>query len=207
MMPKHLPLLVNRSISEAHAARLLEACQFEAKVLSTGQVSCHPGCANCCHYPLTVSILEGISIYQWLADHHLWTPKLKEKLQTHKGITWNLAPEVWLLSVIPCPFLNEVNRCSIYDSRPFLCQTLFSKGDPYYCHPHRLGVNQAGIINRSDAAEALWKAEKTTLKRHALRAISIPLSTALLLGERIIKGEIEIEETNTTLMEEHTQNL
>jgi Fe-S-cluster containining protein len=154
---------------------------------------------------LTISILEGISIYQWLADHHLWTQRLKEKLQEHKEITFDLAPEVWLLSVIPCPLLDQGHRCSVYETRPFLCRTVFSRGDSFYCHPHRLGSNFTGILDRSDEVDALWSAEKKTLKRHGLRPIMLPLSAALLLGERIVKGEVELEETNSTLIEEHAQ--
>jgi hypothetical protein len=50
--------------------------------------------------------------------------------------------------------------------------------------------------------EAFWRAESKTLKRHQLRQLAIPLAAALLLGERISKGDIELEETNNTLLEE-----
>lgn len=205
-MPKyHLPLLTERSISEAHANRLASAEAFEAKTLGIGGVSCSAGCSNCCHYPLSVSILDGISLYQWLVSHGHWNNKLKARLQEHKDQTWDLAPEVWSLAMIPCPLLSEKGLCSAYEARPFLCRTLFSRGDPHYCHPHRMGAGLAGILHREAEVDALWKAERQLLKRHQLRQILLPLSTALLLGERVAKGDLEIEETHTILLEEHTQ--
>jgi Fe-S-cluster containining protein len=146
--------------------------------------------------------LEGISLYHWLVQHHLWSPKLRTKLLEVKEQTMFLSPEVWLLSMIPCPLLTDKNQCSAYEARPFMCRTIFSKGDPHYCHPHRLGANLAGILDRTESVAALWKAEGKTLKRHQLRQVAIPLAAALLLAERVSKGDIELEETNTTLLEE-----
>lgn len=201
-MIRRLPLLADRSVQEAQANRLLVAREYEAQVTADGPVTCSSGCAHCCHYPLAISILEGISLYSWLVEHHLWTSKLRTKLQEVKEHTTSLSPEVWLLSMLPCPLLTDKNQCSAYDARPFMCRTIFSKGDPHYCHPHRLGANLAGILDRTSSVEALWRAESKTLKRHQLRQVAIPLATALLLGERISKGEIELEETNKTLLEE-----
>lgn len=200
-MPRHLPLLADRSVAEAQANRILAAERFETKVLEEGAVSCAPGCSHCCYYPLSVTILEGISIYQWLQEHRLWTAKLRATLEQTKDQTWDLAPEVWLLSMIPCPLLSENRRCLAYEARPFLCRTMYSRSDPYYCHPHRIGAG--AIINRSDEIEAVWSAEKTILKKHQLRQVLIPLSAAVLLGERISKGEVEIEDTNSALFVEH----
>lgn len=203
-MPKHhrrLPLLVERSVGEAHASRLLEAEQYETAVFTVGGVSCTAGCASCCHYPVMVSVLEGIAMYQWLQEHRLWTQVLRDRLLEHKALTWNLAPEVWLLSEIPCPLLKD-NRCVAYESRPFLCRTLFSRGDPYYCHPHRLGSQLSGILNREDAVETIWKAEDRLLRRHKLRRILLPLAAAILLGEKVVLGEVDLEEANLELLRE-----
>jgi hypothetical protein len=60
----------------------------------------------------------------------------------------------------------------------------------------------AGILDRTDSVDALWKAEARILKRHQLRQVAIPLAAALLLAERISKGDLELEETNRTLLEE-----
>lgn len=201
-MARHLPLLADHSVSEAHAERLQVAEKFMTKVLSEGKVSCHTGCSNCCHYPLSISILEGITIYQWLVEHHLWTPALRSKFEEVKAKTWNLAPEIWLLSLIPCPLLDNKNRCIGYEARPFLCRTVFSYGDPYYCHPHRLGSNLTGILQRSSEVEAFERTERKILKRHQLKAVTIPFAAAVLLGESISKDEISIEDTNASLARE-----
>jgi len=206
-MPRRLPLLADRSIQEAHAEKLRIAAEFERGVLSEGKVSCHAGCSNCCYYPLTISILEGINIYQWLAKNHLWTPKLKASFQEAKDKTWDLAPEIWLLSMIPCPLLDEQNRCSAYEVRPLLCRTVYSRGDPYYCHPHRLGSSLTGILSRILEVDELHLQEAKILKRHRLKPLQVSLAAAVLLGERIVKKEVDLEETNSTLLQEYVQRL
>lgn len=200
-MPRHLPLLVERSVAEAQASRILAAEQFETKVLKDGAVSCSAGCSNCCYYPLSISILEGLSIYRWLLKHHLWTTKLQMKLQETDKKTWDLSPDIWLLSKIPCPLLDEKKQCSAYEARPFLCRTMYSRGDPHYCDPHRFGMNTT--IRREAEVDTIWTAEKAILRKHSLRQVLIPFSSAILLAEKIVNGEIEIEDTNTTLLMEH----
>jgi Fe-S-cluster containining protein len=200
-MARHLPLLLRKTVGAAQTERQIEAQEFESRVRKQGNVTCSAGCSHCCYYPVTISILEGISLYQWLREHHLWTTKLKEKCEQTKDQTWDLAPEVWLLAMIPCPLLTEENRCLAYEARPFLCRTLFSREDPYLCHPHRISGTP---VHRDVDVELFWSSEKAFLKQHDLRHALLPISVAVLMGEKIVNGEIEIEEANSTLMKELT---
>lgn len=201
-MPHHLPVMVNRTLGEANASRLLDAESFEKRVRKNGNVTCSKGCAHCCHYPITISILEGITLYQWLREHQLWTSKLREKFEQASTETWDLAPEVWLLSMIPCPLLSEENRCTAYEARPFLCRTMFSRTDPYLCHPHRI---EGSTVPREVDVELFWVSEKAFLRRHDLRHVPLPISTAVLIGEKVVNGEVRLEEANGAVLQEHAQ--
>lgn len=202
MMPRRLPILIDHDVSEAAAERLLVASHFETKVLSSGPVSCKSGCSNCCFYPVMISILEGISIYQWLANHGMWSSKLKAHLQESKEQTWDLASEVWLLGMYPCPFLKD-DQCSVYEARPLLCRTTFSRGDPYYCHPHRLGAIEGSILSRVPEVDQVRENERKVLKRHRLKPVLLPVAAAVLLGERIVKDEVDLADTNMVLLQEY----
>ena len=195
---RRLPLLVERSVGELQAERLRISSDFERQVRNAG-VSCLQGCSACCYYPISISVLEGLLIYRWLAEQHLWTLKLKKKFEEASEKTRNQALEVWMLSKIPCPLLVD-DRCSAYEARPVLCRTMFSRGDPYYCDPHRLGSGQAGVVPRVAPLDDLLATETRLLKRHRMDLIYLPLSFAVLVGERISKGEIELEEVGRQLI-------
>lgn len=198
---RRLPILVERSAAQAHAETLQIARDYEALVYGTGGVSCVRGCHHCCYFPVIISVWEGIALYQWLVSHRLWTPKLRESFEETKTKTWDLAAEIWLLSMIPCPLLKD-NECSAYEARPLFCRTVFSRGDPYHCHPHRLGAGQAGILSREETIDQLRTVETRILKKHRQKLVLLPLAAAVLLGEQICKGKIELEEMNMALFEE-----
>lgn len=200
-MKRRLPLLVERSVAEAHAETVQIATDYETKVRATGGVSCTRGCSHCCHYPVIISVWEGIQLYLWLSQNKMWTRKLREVFSATKDKTWDLAPEIWILSQIPCPLLKD-NECSAYEARPLFCRTVFSRGDPYYCHPHRLGTGQAGILDRTEAIDRLRSVETQLLRRHRQKLVLLPLAAAVLLGEQICNGDVEMEGVNMTLFEE-----
>lgn len=194
-----LPILVERSLAEATTARNRIAQDYE--VLLRGQmgdtglaITCSKGCNHCCHYPVLASIFEGITIYRWLSENHLWTTSLRSKLADFVEQIQGLSLEVWLLSAQPCPLLTKEGACSVYPVRPFSCRVTYSIGDPHYCHPHRLG-DSTGILPKNGLFEALEREESELLRQHHLQHFRIPLAKAILLGERVAKGELDLEDT------------
>jgi Fe-S-cluster containining protein len=147
-----------------------------------------------------VTIPEGILAYQTLAKKGLWTPSLRKRLEDHAERTWDLSPIVWHLSNIVCPLL-EKDRCSIYEARPFACRVTFSKGDPFYCHPHQLNAN-APMVPKREALEGFYAKQGRELRRHKLDVITLSLSKAILIGEKISNGEEEIENLLRMLIQE-----
>jgi Fe-S-cluster containining protein len=198
-----LPLDVERTLGEGEAARTEIVRRFEKQIQSHTSrtkegVTCSKGCAHCCYHPLSVSLLEGVSLYRWLTEHYLWTPDFKDKVVQHSKAVWGLTPEIWMLSMVACPMLDE-KLCSIYQGRPAVCRVTVSTGDPYYCHPHRFGIDVTGIVPRHSFLDELMYLEADLLNRHHQIYVALPLSTALLYGERIAKGDLSLEDSSHTI--------
>jgi Fe-S-cluster containining protein len=198
-----LPLLVQRSVAEAKTARteISESYDFQLRSRLSGEgvaITCQKGCHHCCLHPVFITLLEGITLYQRLREDGVWSSRLREALVKHSETTRGLAPEVWALSLIPCPILDDKGLCRAYEDRPFACRVTYSIGNPEDCHPHRLGP---GMIAKRELFEAVTPSEATILRRHRLNHFRLPLSIAVLYGERIATGEIELEDCHQALLE------
>lgn len=210
-MKYRLPLATEQAVREAEMSRSTLADRFEAEVRKKAvdekqPVMCLKGCHHCCYYPVVMSLLEGVTLFRWLAEHGLWRKPLKEAFEaTHRKV-WGLAPSVWMLSMTPCPLLDDQGTCSAYESRPFVCRTTVAFSDPYYCHPHQFASGEANLVARRATDEALHAVEIRLLSKLRMTRLRLPLATAVLVGERICKEGLEPEEANEYLFEEWARN-
>jgi len=198
-----LPLLAQRSIADSRAAQASLSADYELQL--TGRLSdagasitCRKGCNLCCYHPVFATLLEGAAIYQSLIDQGKWSLTLKESLQKHHEQVRGLAPEVWILSMLACPLLDDQGLCKTYLNLPFQCRNTYSIGNPENCHPHHIGF---GMMPRTELFQAITPAETNILRRHNLQHFRIPLSVAILYGERIVTGEIELEDCRQAILE------
>lgn len=200
-MSKRLPVLVEQTLQEASVSRMELTQEFLRQAYAEpGRVSCRKGCSNCCYHPVMMSVLEGITLFRWLQDNGMWTRALKAQLQDAQSRTWGLSIEVWALSAQPCPFLQD-SQCSIYEGRPMACRVTLSKGDPYACHPHRMSLG-SGILPKRMTLEENARREALLLKRHGLKFARVPLASAILVGEKVVKGEVEVEDAYIALLDQ-----
>ena len=207
-MRRSLPLLADHSLGKIKSAKAQVASDFERELRETAvlkhqRVSCRSGCANCCHHPVHVSLAEGVLIYRFLTEHGRWTPSLREKIRKHAEQTKDLPFEVWFLSAIPCPLLNTANECSAYKGRPLQCQLTYSMGDPDNCHPHRM--QNMLMLERQTALTEFYGIQNRELRRHGAQVILMPLSLALLMAEKIVAGEIELESADMAVLREYME--
>ncbi len=208
-MSRKLPILVERSIADVHADRVRVSQEFERNLREVEgdggpALSCHKGCANCCYHPVQISILEGVLLYRWLVTHGKWSPVVRQKCEQASSATFGLAMETWLLAAIPCPLLElKTNTCTAYAGRPFSCRTIFSMSDPDECHPHTLTVG--ALLPRVEPSEVFMQTENAALKRHGLERVLVPISTAVLMGERIDTGKVDLEACNTALYRDYME--
>jgi len=202
-MKTRLPLLVQRSVAETKSSRAELAQSYELQLRSRlsdigAEITCRKGCSHCCYYPVFLTLLEGIALYQGLKEKGLWSRQLRDAFQRHSDMTRGLASEVWTLSLIACPLLDSKGTCRAYEDRPFACRITYSVGNPSDCHPHVLGP---GMLAKRELFEALTPKETETLNQHHLRHFRIPLSGAVLYGERITNGELELEDCASAIQE------
>lgn len=202
-MKYHLPIRVERTVRDAHIARteLATQCERELRSMEDAALTCEKGCHHCCHHPIIISLLEGITIFRWLAENELWTKALRTRFEGVSQQTLGLPIVVWLLSMIPCPLLSDKGLCQAYDARPFICRVTVSVRDPYFCHPHRLSED-TGLVPRSMAIDRLEAAEKPLRKRHAAGGLMLPFAQAVLYGEKICTGDLEFEDVALKLWAE-----
>ncbi len=184
---RKLPILTERSIGQMRAVREEIASELTADL---PMVSCKSGCSNCCSYPVYISILEGIVLYRHLASKGQWTPKFRKKVEEHSDLTFDLAPTVWLTLNLPCPLL-EKNKCLGYAARPFSCRSLYARSPAEFCHPYRM--NKANFVERDPFLARFREAETKILGKHKLVSLGMPISKALLLAEKIVQGEADLE--------------
>lgn len=187
MARRKLPVLTERSLAQMRAERIGIASALNATL---PEVSCKAGCSACCSHPIYISILEGIHLFRHLTSRGHWTPSMRRRLEQHAERTFDLPAEVWLLLDLPCPLL-EKGRCIAYADRPFTCHTLYATTDPKFCHPHRLP--DARFVERTPATMMFRNAEARILATHRLALIGMPISKAILLAEKVISGEGDLE--------------
>jgi Fe-S-cluster containining protein len=126
--------------------------------LDPGQgVSCGPGCFACCHQLVVVSPLEAYA----LAEHVTRDPELAKRTET-RAVAWEAAvaaqPELaerigtfeaaggymsgdeggelealYWRARLPCVFLDDDGKCSVYEVRPLACREHHVVSDPLLC--------------------------------------------------------------------------
>jgi Fe-S-cluster containining protein len=195
MARRKLPVLTERSLAQMKAERIQISSEVDAKL---PEVSCKAGCHACCSYPIYISILEGILLYRHLTARGHWTAQFRKKLERHADQTFDLSANVWLLLDLPCPVLDK-GKCLAYEARPFTCRTLYARSDPKLCHPHR--ATEGSFVDRKDATARFRAAERKILGRHQLSLLGMPISKAILLGEKIVNGEGDLEHYFTLAVE------
>jgi len=191
-MKRQLPILVERAFAEVRALQVQVGSDFERQVQQERPVSCKVGCANCCHHPFLITLPEGLLLYRSLADHGLWTASMRKRIEQTRDKTLGLDFRVWLLSNLPCPLLVD-NKCSAYADRPLHCRATFSKGRPEMCHPHELGSG-SGLVHNAEVIVEYNSKVRALFKRIRVTGSLMPLSEAVLLGEAIDSGVLEIED-------------
>lgn len=197
-MKHRLPVLVERTIRDAYTARTELAARAEREIQTLPlPLTCQKGCHHCCYFPVSISIFEAISLFQWLSDEMIWNKALKAACEDHAAKTVGLSLEVWMLSLIPCPLLKD-GLCTAYERRPFVCRVTASVGDPHNCHPHRI-PDAEGLVGRREALQRLMAAEEPLRKRFAIGKLRVPLARALLVAERVCKGELELEDVGKVI--------
>lgn len=205
---RHLPIAIETSINKVNTLRINLMSDFDRKVrfdfkVSGGPVTCTPGCAWCCHHPVSISILEGITIYRWLVKQGKWSLKLKDELKKSADMQFELTPEVWLKALIPCPLLGLDNKCTAYSTRPLICRAYYATSDPHYCHPHRISNTKTKLLPRKTVVDSFHQEQEAILRKHKLQLITMPIGAALLMADKVCTDQIDLDALDGAILKEY----
>lgn len=199
-MTRRLPLYAEQALGELRATRGMAASEFEKRFREeAGAVSCKAGCDHCCHYPLLITVAEGILLHRHLGQRGRLTATLKTRLAAHADLTAFIDPAVWMRARISCPLL-EGGKCQGYEGRPMACRMTFSSGDPAGCDPQ--GFEPEAMSSR-EVLRVVAAFEEKLLRKHGISPVRMPLSRALLLAERIVAQEVPLDEVERFLFREY----
>lgn len=208
MIKRRLPLAVEESVGKTEILRSDLTSDFERQLRSEvpkhgHRITCTAGCAWCCHHPVVISILEGILIYRWMVDRGKWTSGIREKLKSSANQQFGTDYHVWLKAMIPCPLLDDQNRCSVYQTRPLICRVYYAVSDPHYCHPHRISSEFTKLLPRDNITDAFHVKQAETLRRHKLQLINMPIGAALLMAEKVCNEDVNLDTVDGILLKEY----
>lgn len=191
-MTRRLPVLVEATLGRVQAERIKRGQEIQAAVRQDGVVTCRRGCSSCCTYPVHLSLAEGILVYRGLAERGRMTPAFRASLEAHWRQVALLALPVWFLAGIACPLLRE-GECTAYEARPLLCRATFSRSRPELCRAGSLGgeLPLVPVGAAVGAAVSDWVA--VMQRQHRVRVGQVPLSLAILLGEKLTTGELNLD--------------
>ncbi|MEY4529529.1 MAG: hypothetical protein RLZZ156_250 [Deinococcota bacterium] len=102
-----------------------------------GQVFCQAGCANCCNFPIQISLAEAVY------TAHLLNPAQMAAMQVHAArviknaqtaSSWDAYFWQHRTQVGFCPLLDQTTgNCTAYEARPARCRDTYSAFDSHYC--------------------------------------------------------------------------
>lgn len=102
---------ISRALEAAQGAGLLERLKQLYGGLRTGSCA---GCARCCSESVNAFYIEFLAILERLNRE----PELKHRLLRRAVRHYMLE----MVTLMPCPFLEEDKRCAIYEERPLVCR-------------------------------------------------------------------------------------
>lgn len=178
---------------------LLTEVDEKFKLVSVGMrgVSCHPGCCNCCYWPVAASPMEGLIVLDHLIESRLWSKALRTKVHEAADQVTGLSYHVWRVANIPCPLLND-GKCMAWEARPIACRVALSQGDPDECHPHKLAT-ATGIIPAAPYLIEFREREAALMRAHGLKITTVPLATAIVIASRMREDGVELVQPLTMI--------
>ncbi|MDB4962690.1 MAG: hypothetical protein JWP01_2689 [Myxococcales bacterium] len=119
---------------------------------------------TCCWSLVVARLYEGMIVAARLKDSGRDTPEMREQLRTRAEAMEAASPYDWRT---PCLFLDERERCTVYDVRPTSCGALYVYTPPELCTTRAQEIKAYVAANELAAATELEEAFRQRLSlRH-----------------------------------------
>lgn len=100
-------------------------------------------------------------------------------------MTKKVPANAWFKMDIKCPILDDDDLCSAYSVRPPVCAVHYAKSNPIVCSPSGFSNQKYDPIDFSGEFTESRKKLNSTLAGYGVLQMILPLSTALLMADRI----------------------
>ncbi len=106
----------------------------------------------CCQSVVVARLYEGIVVAAYLKEANRDTPELREQLRVTAEAMEAASPYEWRR---PCVFLDEGERCTVYDARPTPCGTLYVYTPPAACSDPTAAVRAYIAVTENAVAQQI----------------------------------------------------
>lgn len=121
---------IGGAVAELHQHAAREARFAGAKLKLTVSCTSCTATKTCCWSLVVARLYEGVLIADRLRRDGRDTPALRDELRARAEMMETRSPRDWRM---PCLFLDERERCTIYPVRPTACGNLHVYTDPAWC--------------------------------------------------------------------------
>lgn len=109
----------------AGVSELWDAC-VAALPETEPKPACSRGCASCCHQRVEITAPEAFAIARWLIANPALHTGLRSALDAAAARNAQMSSKQQFAAQSPCPFLDQVGGCGIYEVRPIACRRAHS---------------------------------------------------------------------------------
>ena len=107
-------------------------------------ITCKMGCTYCCNNIVSVTAIEAMNIWYQLFTHfteeqiedykkEFISRRDKMDQLQHLAVDINDLCTKYVAANLPCQFIDDEKKCSIYEARPMSCRNINVVSDPEYC--------------------------------------------------------------------------
>lgn len=159
-------------------------------VAETGPI-CQPGCADCCHLVVTVSLLEAVIILRNEMGRAAYEVRQHEIIDTANLFLArdpSTRLSAWKKRGERCVFLGDCDRCVVYEDRPFNCRTHLAARP---CEP---GQDGNYFVDPVEATHLGLILNAAGAQNVGIPFAVAPLHFALLIADALLKADVQTVE-------------
>lgn len=163
--------------------RLMHMARLRNIVAAKGTIACKAGCAKCCRQKIIVDGIDGMIAYHFLNSKNLINEDFRNRLYAADYLLTSFTSNEYIKLNMPCVFLDENNKCSIYAARPIGCGSLFAFETMK--KEETCGIEML-VIDYGEPSHA--QAIRDVIECYKLKPCYYTLPGSVLVSEAIIKG-------------------
>lgn len=128
--------------------KVVDSINEEELAKNPGRPSCDKGCSHCCFIQVGASPREIDLIVSHMEKKNIGLNN-ESMIRLHEQSLIKDEKEYMMSMYRRCVFLNDENRCSIYEVRPFACRNYFVYSEPEKCNTFTAEIGTKTLVHFS----------------------------------------------------------